>query len=51
MTFELHWPTELDIVIDAHEIEASASAAWPWLRRWWEPSGRRPSARNMPKMR
>jgi hypothetical protein len=51
MKFELHWPTELDIVIDAHEFEAAASAAWPWLRRWWEPSGRRPGARNMPKMR
>jgi hypothetical protein len=51
MTFELHWPMEQDIVIDAHEVEAAASDGWPWLRRWWEPSGRRPSARKMPKMR
>jgi hypothetical protein len=51
MKFELHWPTELDIVIDAHEIEAAASAGWPWLRRRWEPNGRRPGARDMPKMR
>jgi hypothetical protein len=51
MKFELHRRTGLDIVIDAHEIEAAASAGRPWLRRWWEPSGRRPGARNMPKMR
>ena len=51
MKFELHWGAELDIVIDAHEFEAAASAGWPWLRRWWEPSGGRPSSRNMPKMR
>jgi hypothetical protein len=51
MKFELALADELDTVIDAHEIEAAASAGWPWLRRWWEPSGRRPSARTMPKMR
>jgi hypothetical protein len=49
MTAELRRPMKLRIVIDARE--AGASAAWPRLRQWWEPSGRRLSAPNMPEMR